>query len=173
MDELNRKTVQEFKVAEKTPLIVVLDNVRSMNNVGSIFRTSDAFLIEKIILGGITPTPPHREIQKTALGATESVNWEHQPDLLQYLNTLNKDEFIIVSCEQADKSTFLQHLTIETSKKIVLILGNEVDGVSEEIINISDFVVEIPQFGLKHSLNVAVSAGIIIWQIVQKLRLKP
>lgn len=173
MDELNRKTVQEFKEAEKTPLIVVLDNVRSMNNVGSIFRTSDAFLIEKIILGGITPTPPHREIQKTALGATESVNWEHQPDLLQYLNTLNKDEYIIVSCEQADKSTFLQNLTIETSKKIVLILGNEVDGVSEEIINISDYVVEIPQFGLKHSLNVAVSAGIIIWQIVQDLRLKP
>ncbi|MFM7021560.1 MAG: RNA methyltransferase [Flavobacteriales bacterium] len=170
MDELNRMTVEEFKKAEKTPLIILLDNIRSLNNVGAIFRTADAFLLEGIYLCGITATPPHREIQKTALGATESVNWKHFENILDAIEDLKDNGYKIISIEQVEKPVYLQDFQPEKAAKYAIVLGNEVEGVSQEVINQSDYCIEVPQLGTKHSLNVSVCAGILIWDMFVKLR---
>ena len=162
--ELKRKNIQEFKNAEKTRLIIILDNVRSLNNIGSVFRTCDAFLIEKIYLCGITASPPHKDIHKTALGSTESVDWEYFKNISELLIELKKDNVHIWSVEQADKSKKLTNFNIDKDLKHALIFGNEVKGVSEEAINLSNEVIEIPQFGTKHSLNISVCSGILIWE---------
>ncbi len=167
--ELKRKNIQEFKNAEKTRLIIILDNVRSLNNIGSVFRTCDAFLIEKIYLCGITASPPHKDIHKTALGSTESVDWEYFKNISELLIELKKDNVNIWSVEQADKSKKLTNFNIDKDLKHALIFGNEVKGVSEEAINLSNEVIEIPQFGTKHSLNISVCSGILIWEFYKKL----
>ncbi len=167
--ELNRLNLEEFKSTKKLPIVIVLDNVRSAHNVGSIFRTSDAFLIEKVMLCGICPTPPKKEIRKTALGATESVDWEYFENTIDCIKSLSEDNFSILSVEQADNSIKLQNFEIDTSKKIALIFGNEVSGVSDECIDLSNGVIEIPQHGTKHSFNVSVSAGIVLWDLAKKL----
>ncbi|RZS95632.1 RNA methyltransferase [Cecembia calidifontis] len=171
MEELNRLSVEEFKKTDKTPLAIVLDNVRSLNNVGSAFRTSDAFLIEKICLCGITGTPPHREIQKTALGATESVEWEYHDTTAGAIDQLRREGFVICSFEQVDQSVFLNEFHPEQEKKYALVFGNEVFGIDHEVILSSDHVLEIPQLGTKHSLNISVSMGIAIWDFVVKMKL--
>ncbi|MEE1252380.1 MAG: RNA methyltransferase, partial [Bacteroidales bacterium] len=161
MQQLGRISVDEYKSSEKSPLIIIADNVRSMHNVGSIFRTSDAFLVEKIYLCGITPTPPHREIQKTALGATESVDWQYAEDTLDVINQLKKEGWTILALEQTTNSVMLDEFKVEKGEKIAIVLGNEVDGVNQEVINLCHKAVEIPQFGTKHSFNVSVSCGIV------------
>ncbi len=171
-EELNRLDVKNFKKAEKIPLVVVLDNVRSMNNVGSVFRTSDAFLCEKIFLCGITPTPPHRDIQKTALGATETVEWEYTKTTIEAINKLKADNYTIVSIEQVENSTMLNKFLPEENKKYAIVFGHEVKGVEQQVVDLSDLCIEIPQFGTKHSLNISVSAGVVIWDLVQKMVLK-
>jgi tRNA G18 (ribose-2'-O)-methylase SpoU len=167
--ELERKNIAEFKAASKTPIIVILDNIRSLNNVGSVFRTGDAFLIEKIILCGITATPPHKDIQKTALGATDSVAWEYAPDTLTLLHQLREDGVKIISIEQADQSIMLSDFTLDKGQKYAVIFGNEVKGVQQEVVSASDYCVEIPQFGTKHSFNISVSVGIVLWDLFRKL----
>jgi tRNA G18 (ribose-2'-O)-methylase SpoU len=167
--ELNRKNITDFKAANKTPLIVILDNIRSLNNVGSVFRTSDAFLIEKIFICGITATPPHKDIQKTALGATDSVNWEYAEDALSLVKKLQKEGVKIVSIEQADDSTLLQDFIPEQNQKYAVIFGNEVKGVQQNIVDTSEYCVEIPQYGTKHSFNISVSVGIVLWDLFGKL----
>lgn len=169
--ELDRKTIDEFKNAEKTGLIVILDNIRSLNNIGSVFRTSDAFLIEKIYLCGITATPPHKDIQKTALGATDSVSWQYHKDALALINDLKEDGIKILAIEQAENSTMLQDFKPNTDERYAIIFGNEVKGVQQEIVSISDTVIEIPQYGSKHSLNISVSAGIVLWDLFSKLQI--
>lgn len=166
MDELNRKSATEFKQAEKLPIIVVLDNVRSMNNVGSVFRTADAFLLEAIYLCGVTAKPPHREIQKTALGATETVNWKYFETTLDAVNSLKNEGYKIYAVEQADESIMLDKFTPATGK-IALVFGNEISGVEQVVIDVCDACIEIPQYGTKHSLNLAVSAGIVIWEVAK------
>lgn len=165
MQQLGRISVDEYKSSEKSPLIIIADNVRSMHNVGSIFRTSDAFLVEKIYLCGITPTPPHREIQKTALGATESVDWQYAENTLDVVNQLKKEGWTILALEQTTNSVMLDELKLEKGEKIAVVLGNEVEGVNQEVINLCNKAVEIPQFGTKHSFNVSVSCGIMLWQV--------
>ncbi len=167
--ELDRKTIEEFKASEKTPLIIILDNIRSLNNIGSVFRTADAFLIEKIYLCGITATPPHKDIQKTALGATETVDWEHQKDTLELIKNLKSENVKILSIEQAENATMLNDFTPESNQKYAVIFGNEVKGVQQEVVSESDTVIEIPQFGSKHSLNISVSAGVVVWDLFNKL----
>lgn len=164
MDELNRLSKEEFKNIEKKKIIVVLDNIRSMHNVGSVFRTSDAFAIEKIMLCGITAQPPHREIEKAALGATESVDWEYHPNTLEIIKKLKAESYTIISIEQAENSIFLQDFKTKVDEKYAIVFGNEVEGVQQEVINVSDFCLEIPQFGTKHSFNVSVCAGIVLWE---------
>ncbi|MBB79001.1 MAG: RNA methyltransferase [Crocinitomicaceae bacterium] len=166
--ELDRISKSEFKEQKKFPIIIILNNIRSLTNIGSFFRTSDAFNIEKIYLCGITAKPPHREIQKTAIGSTESVSWEYYEEIIDLVNKLKAEGSIICSLEQTEKTTFLQDLDISKSKKYVLIFGNEVNGVDQEIINLSDKIIEIPQFGTKHSLNVSVCAGIVLWEFTKK-----
>ncbi len=166
MDELNRKNLEQFKNAQKAPIIIVLDNVRSMNNVGSVFRTADAFLLESIYLCGVTAQPPHREIQKTALGATESVAWKYFANTLEAVDILKKEGYTIYAVEQADKSIMLDKLSA-SSNKIALVFGNEISGVEQAVINACHGCIEIPQYGTKHSLNLAVSAGIVIWGVLQ------
>ncbi len=166
MEELNRLSKEEFKSADKKKIIVILDNIRSMHNVGSVFRTSDAFAIEKIMLCGITAQPPHREIEKAALGATESVDWEHHPNTLEIVNKLKSEGYIIISIEQAENSVFLQNFETKADEKYAIVFGNEVEGVQQEVINESDYCIEIPQFGTKHSFNVSVCAGIVLWELV-------
>ncbi|VBB48277.1 tRNA/rRNA methyltransferase (SpoU) [uncultured Paludibacter sp.] len=168
--ELNRLSIDEFKQQDKIPLIVVLDNVRSLHNVGSVFRTSDAFLVEAVYLCGITSTPPHAEIHKTALGAEDSVIWKYFEDCHQAINELKKNNFTVFAIEQVEGSTMLPDLTLNKTKKYAVILGNEVKGVQQSIINLCDGCIEIPQFGTKHSLNVSVTAGIIIWEFATKLK---
>jgi len=168
--ELQRLNIEEFKNAPKTPIIVILDNIRSLNNIGSVFRTSDAFLIEKIILCGITAKPPHKDIQKTALGATESVDWEYIQETSAALKNLKESGFTIVSIEQTENAVELQNFTIETGKKYAVIFGNEVKGVQQEVVNESDYCIEIPQFGTKHSFNISVSAGIVLWEFFKKFK---
>jgi len=168
--ELQRLNIEEFKKAPKTPIIVILDNIRSLNNIGSVFRTSDAFLIEKIILCGITAKPPHKDIQKTALGATESVDWEYIEETSEAIKKLKKSGFTMVSIEQTENAVELQNITIEAKKKYAVIFGNEVKGVQQEVVNLSDYCLEIPQFGTKHSFNISVSAGIVLWEFFKKLK---
>ena len=168
MDELGRKTTEEFKSAAKIPVILVLDNVRSMNNIGSVFRTADAFLLQGIYLCGVTATPPHREIQKTALGATESVSWKHFPTTLDAVNELKKDGFNVYAVEQVENSIMLDKLNLAESK-IALVFGNEVNGVEQNIIDVCSGCIEIPQYGTKHSINLSVSVGIVVWEVVKKI----
>ena len=168
--ELNRLTVNEFKNAEKIPVVVVLDNIRSLNNVGSVFRTSDAFRIEKIILCGFTATPPHNEIHKTALGAEDSVDWEYIENTTDAVELLKSKGYTTCSIEQVENSIMLPDLNIEKNKKYALIFGNEVKGVQQAVVDISDYSIEIPQEGTKHSLNISVSAGIVLWDFYKNLR---
>ena len=168
-NELGRISVDEFKNHQKTPLFVVLDNIRSLNNIGSVFRTSDAFLIEKIYLCGITATPPHKEIHKTALGATDSVDWEYVEDTLELVKKLKAESVKVLSIEQADNSIMLNDFQVEENQKYAVVFGNEVKGVQQEVVSETDFCVEIPQLGTKHSLNISVSCGGVLWDFFQKL----
>jgi 23S rRNA (guanosine2251-2'-O)-methyltransferase len=163
-DELERLSISNFKLAEKIPIVIVLDNVRSLNNVGSIFRTADAFRLEGIYLCGCTGTPPNKEITKTALGATETVNWKHFPSTREALTHLRSADYAIYSVEQTKNATMLNHFSVDSFQKTALIFGNEVYGVEQEIIDASDGCIEIPQLGFKHSLNISVSVGIVIWE---------
>jgi tRNA G18 (ribose-2'-O)-methylase SpoU len=172
LDELNRATIDEFKAQDKLQVAVVLDNVRSMHNIGSIFRTSDGFSVNKICLCGITAQPPHREIEKTALGATQSVNWEYFETPLQAVQHLRNQGYQIIAIEQAENSTMLNTFAPSQTEKYALIFGNEVNGVSDEVMEIIDTCIEIPQFGTKHSFNIVVSAGIVLWDFFAKLNLK-
>ena len=169
--ELDRLDIAGFKKTKKTPLIVVLDNIRSLNNIGSVFRTSDAFAIEKIYLCGITAQPPHKDIHKTALGSTDSIEWEYVEDILILIAQLKADGITIVSVEQAENSITLQDFEVDKQKTYALILGNEVKGVQQNVVDASDFCVEIPQFGTKHSLNISVSCGVVLWDLFKKMRL--
>lgn len=166
--ELERKTVEQFRTSEKAPFIIVLDNVRSQSNVGSIFRTADAFLTEAIYLCGITSSPPHREIQKTALGATESVTWKYYSKTADAISELKGKGYKIIALEQTDESVVLQNLHIESDQRYALIFGHEVNGVDQEILNKCDLCAEIPQFGTKHSFNIAISVGIVLWELNKK-----
>lgn len=168
--ELNRISTEEFKSTEKTPLVVVLDNIRSLNNIGSVFRTSDAFLVEAIYLCGITATPPNQEIHKTALGAEDSVRWEYFEDTKEAVKQLKEDNYIVYSIEQVENSTMLDTLQLDKTKKYAIVLGNEVKGVQQEVVDICDGCIEIPQYGTKHSLNISISAGIVIWDFFKLLR---
>lgn len=167
--ELDRLDVGQFKKATKTPLIVVLDNIRSLNNIGSVFRTADAFLIEKIYLCGITARPPHKDIHKTALGATESVDWEFQEDARKLIEELRKTHFCL-AIEQTENAMSLEEFEPESQKSYVLVFGNEVKGVSQEVVDCCHRALEIPQLGTKHSLNIAVSAGVVLWDVWSKLQ---
>lgn len=169
MDELNRPTVEEFKNTKKLSITLLLDNIRSLHNVGSIFRTADGFAIEKIILCGITGQPPHREIEKTALGATQSIAWEYEKEITDAIIRLRAENYQITAVEQADNSIYLDEYKPDPNLKHALILGNEVNGVSDEAMGMIDNCLEIPQFGTKHSLNVVVSAGIILWDFYAKI----
>lgn len=169
MEELGRKTVAEFKAADKTPLVLVLDNVRSMHNVGSVFRTADAFLLQGIILCGYTPVPPHRDIQKTALGATETVEWQYYPTTLEAVQALRQEGYVIMAIEQASSSVMLDGFQ-PPATPLALVFGNEVSGVDAEVIKQADGCIEIPQLGMKHSLNISVSAGIVVWDLFCKLK---
>lgn len=171
LDELNRVDITAFKEQEKLPVVVVLDNVRSMHNVGSVFRTADGFSIEKVVLCGITAQPPHREIEKTALGATQSVDWVHFEDTLTAIDYLRNDGYQIIAIEQAQDSTMLNTFKPNQQLKYALIFGNEVNGVSDEAMQKIDECIEIPQFGTKHSFNIVISAGIVLWDFFAKLRL--
>ncbi|MVM41380.1 TrmH family RNA methyltransferase [Spirosoma sp. HMF3257] len=168
LDELNRLSVEEFKDTEKFPYCLILDDIRSLNNVGSVFRTADAFRASKLYLCGITGQPPHRDITKTALGATESVAWEHVPDVVNLVHRLQADGWVVAAVEQAEGSTSLTDFSPEPNKQYAFVLGNEVTGVNDEVVQVADLVLEIPQFGTKHSLNIAVTAGIVCWDFLQK-----
>jgi 23S rRNA (guanosine2251-2'-O)-methyltransferase len=166
--ELDRKSIEDFKQADKTPLILILDDIRSLHNIGSVFRTADAFLIEKIYLCGITAVPPNKEIHKTALGATETVAWEYNKDVLEVIRSLQHEDVAVWAIEQVEKAVYLQDFIPEKDKKYALVFGNEVKGVSQEAVQLCDGTIEIPQLGTKHSLNISVSAGIVVWDIFQK-----
>lgn len=167
MEELERKSVDDFRAAEKIPLVVVLDNVRSMHNVGSVFRTSDGFLIEGIYLCGYTPQPPHRDINKTALGATETVTWSYFKSTMEAVHSLREKGFRILAVEQAENSISLEKLGWDGKSPLALVFGNEVEGVEQEVIDQCDGCLEIPQWGMKHSLNISVAAGIVLWEMVR------
>ena len=167
--ELDRKSIEGFKQSEKTPIILVLDDIRSLHNIGSVFRTSDAFLIEKIYLCGITATPPNKEIHKTALGATDTVTWEHNDSVIEVIENLKKENITTLAIEQVESAVYLQDFKIEKGKKYALVFGNEVYGVSPEAVAICDGCIEIPQYGTKHSLNVSVTTGIVLWEFANKL----
>lgn len=169
-EELGRISVNEFREAVKTPVIIVLDNVRSLNNVGSVFRTADAFLIEAVYLCGITGTPPNKEIQKTALGATDSIAWKHFKKTTDAIEELKKKNYLVYSIEQADSAIMLNNFMPSRNQKIAIIFGNEVKGVEQEVIDMSTDVIEIPQIGTKHSLNIAVSVGIVMWDLYLKIK---
>ena len=168
--ELDRKSVDDFKKAEKTPIIIILDDIRSLHNIGSVFRTCDAFLIEKIYLCGITATPPNKEIHKTALGATDTVTWEYQKDVLEVISSLKSEDTEVWAIEQVENSVFLNDFAPEKNKKYALVFGNEVKGVSQKAVQLCNGTIEIPQLGTKHSLNISVSTGIVVWDIFQKLQ---
>lgn len=170
--ELNRLNVEQFKSIEKIPLTIVLDNIRSLSNVGSVFRTSDAFLVKEIILCGITATPPHKEIQKTALGATESVDWQYKESTLEVVKDLQSKGITVWAVEQADEKIWSDDFTLPESAGLALVFGNEVKGVSDEVISQVDACIEIPQHGTKHSLNISISAGIMIWEVYRKMKQK-
>ncbi len=168
MDELNRKTVQEFKKAAKNPVVAVLDNIRSMHNVGSVFRTADAFLIESIYLCGYTPQPPHRDINKAALGATETVNWLYFETVIEAVEQLKENGYKVFAVEQVEESVSLQKFRLQQNEKIAVVFGNEVEGVNVEALNICDGCIEIPQSGTKHSLNISVAAGIVLYKLIEQ-----
>jgi len=170
MSELQRLTVDEFKSSEKWPLVIILDNIRSQNNTGSVFRTSDAFRLRRIYLCGITATPPHREIQKTALGATESVDWTYRASTLEALAELKAEGYRIMAVEQAQGAVSLPAFTPHAGEKLALVFGNEVNGIDDEALSACDGCIEIPQFGTKHSINVSVAVGIVIWDLFLKTR---
>ena len=167
MDELNRKSVNEFRQSEKTPVIVVLDNIRSMHNVGSVFRTADAFLIRGVYLCGYTPQPPHRDIHKTALGATETVDWQYFATTVEAVQSLKSAGYSVFAIEQTEGSVPLQEFGLPDSGQLAVVFGNEVSGVGEEALGLCDGSVEIPQWGMKHSLNISVAAGIVLWELVR------
>lgn len=168
--ELNRLGVEEFKNADKMPVIVVLDNIRSLNNIGSVFRSSDAFLVKEIVLCGITATPPHKDIHKTALGATESVDWSYREDCMEVLEELKQQGVVTLAVEQAEKAVMLDEFSPEAGKTYALVFGNEVKGVQQKVVSACDGVIEIPQHGTKHSLNISVSAGVVLWDLFAKLK---
>lgn len=170
--ELGRKSVKEYKKADKSPIIVVLDNVRSLNNIGSVFRTSDAFLVNAVYLCGITAIPPDKGIQKTALGATESVPWKYFESTVEAIHELKADGYDIISVEQAEEAVSLENFILEKTGKYAVVFGHEVRGVSQEVVDLSDHCVEIPQFGTKHSFNISVSAGIVLWELFNRLDFK-
>jgi len=168
--ELERLSVEDFKASKKTPIIVVLDNIRSLNNIGSVFRTCDAFLIEKIYLCGITAKPPHKDIHKTALGSTDSVAWEYVENTLDLIKKFRSNNIKIISIEQAENATMLNNFIPTQQTTYAVVFGNEVKGVSQDVVSASDMVIEIPQFGTKHSLNISVSVGVVIWDLFSKLK---
>lgn len=170
--ELNRKSVDEFKKAEKIPVVIVLDNIRSLNNIGSVFRTADAFLVNAILLCGITATPPHRDIQKTALGATDSVYWKYYEKSVEAINELKTKGFTILAIEQTEDSVSLEDFQPKAEEKYAFVFGHEVRGVDQKIVDLSHFAIEIPQYGTKHSFNISVSAGIILWDYYTKVSVK-
>ena len=167
--EMRRLTIDEFKQSEKLPLTVVLDDVRSLHNVGAVFRTCDAFRVEQVCLCGITATPPNAEIHKTALGGEDSVDWTYHSTAAEAVRSLHDAGYVVASVEQAEGSTMLDRLTLDPSRRYAVVLGNEVKGVSQEVVDLSDMCIEIPQFGTKHSLNVSVAGGIIIWEFAKLL----
>ena len=169
-EELNRKSIAAFKAASKQPITVMLDNVRSLNNIGSVFRSADAFLIEKIYLCGITATPPHKDIQKTALGATEAVTWDYEKDTLSLVKRLQKEGVVVLAIEQAEGAQSLLDFFPKKNKPYALVFGHEVTGVDQAVVSQVDGVLEIPQEGTKHSLNIAVSAGLVLWDLYQKIK---
>lgn len=169
-EELGRLSVDEYKMADKTPIVVVLDNIRSLNNIGSVFRTGDGLCIEAVYLCGITATPPNKDIHKTALGATESVDWEYFEDTKQAIEKLKNNGYFVASVEQAENSISLEKFKIKKSEKYALIFGHEVKGVAQDIVSMSDACIEIPQFGTKHSFNISVSAGIVLWELFRQLK---
>ena len=171
MEALNRKSVEEFHHSQKHPIVVVLENIRSMHNVGSVFRSADAFLIQSICLTGYTPCPPHRDIHKTALGATDTVAWNYHQQTSEAIQHLKAEGYFIYAAEQTSESIPVQELVFSAEKKLAIIFGNEASGVDEETLRLCDGAIEIPQFGVKHSLNVSVAAGIVMWECVRKLRL--
>lgn len=168
--ELDRLSVDAFKSTQKTPIIIVLDNIRSLNNIGSVFRTSDAFLVEKIFLCGITATPPHKDIHKTALGSTDTVAWEYAENTMTVIDKLKANGIIVAAIEQAENATMLNDFKPLPNQKYALVFGNEVKGVTQTVVSASDLVLEIPQFGTKHSLNISVSCGVVVWDIFSKLK---
>jgi len=169
-EELDRLDVSEFKDAKKTPIIIILDNIRSLNNIGSVFRTSDAFLIEKIYLCGITAQPPHNDIRKTALGSTETVDWAYAEHTIDVIEKLKVENVNICSIEQAENATMLNDFKPQPNEKYAFVFGNEVKGVDQNVVDASDLVIEIPQYGTKHSLNISVSCGVVIWDVFSKLK---
>ncbi|MBO7446642.1 MAG: RNA methyltransferase [Bacteroidales bacterium] len=171
MEELHRVTPEQFKSQDKYPVVMVLDNIRSMNNIGSIFRTCDAMNVEKLYLCGITACPPQKEIAKTALGATESVNWEYVEEVSELVHRLKEEHFTIAVVEQTDTSVMLQQVDFKQYEKLCLIVGNEVFGVTDAVLPLADLAVEIPQFGTKHSLNVTIAAGMVLWEAVRQIAL--
>lgn len=166
-EDLGRKSIEEFIQAIKTPICLVLDNVRSLNNVGSAFRTADAFLLESVYLCGVTGTPPNKEIEKTALGATDTVRWKHYTNTIDAVNILKADGYKVYAIEQVENSIYLQNFKTETKEKIALVFGNEVYGVEQDVIDTCDGSIEIPQIGTKHSLNISVSIGIVVWELAK------
>ncbi len=168
--ELIRLDAESYQKANKTNLIVVLDNIRSLNNIGSVFRTSDAFLIKKIYLCGITAKPPHKDIHKTALGATENVEWEYVEDVMEVVHKLQKDKIFVAAVEQAENAVFLDEFTLNPEHTYAVVFGNEVKGVQQKVVSASDAVIEIPQFGVKHSLNIAVCAGVVLWSLFAQMK---
>lgn len=171
MDELQRLSTDEYKAAEKTPVVVILENIRSMHNVGSVFRTCDGFRVEKILLCGFTPKPPHRDIHKTALGATDSVNWEPYENTTDAIHELKKTGYTVYAIEQAHQSIMLHEIDMTINRKIAVIFGNEAEGVSDEAIASADACIEIPQAGSKHSFNISVAAGIVLWELFKRTNL--
>ena len=168
-EELNRLSPEEFKESDKTPLVLVLDNVRSLNNVGSVFRTADSFLLESIYLCGITGTPPHKDIQKTALGATDTMDWKYVEHTLEAVKSLQEKGYLVYAIEQAENSIMLNTFTVSAQSKLALVLGNEINGVEQDVINQCNGVIEIPQSGFKHSLNISIAAGIVCWEVYRQM----
>ncbi len=169
MEQLNRISVSEFQDEAKFPLVLILDDIRSMNNVGSLFRTADAFAVEHLYLCGITAQPPHKEIHKTALGATESVSWSYEKSVVDLVKRLKEEQFLVYIVEQTDTPLYLNHFEPKKDKKIAIILGNEVFGVNDALLPLVDGALEIPQYGTKHSLNVTIAGGVVIWSLIQKM----
>jgi len=168
--ELDRINTEEYKASEKTPLLIILDNIRSLNNIGSVFRTADAFLVKKIYLCGITAKPPHKDIQKTALGAQDSVEWEYAENVLEVVSKLQNEGVFVASIEQAELAVNLNDFSVQKELTYAIVFGNEVKGVQQKVVTASDAVIEIPQFGTKHSLNISVSVGVVVWDLFVKLK---